>query len=64
MDQVGRYFLVGKHLVVARGKKRIKRFFFTEDNFEVQRELAKKYSEKNKEDYLIVKVIEEIRLES
>jgi hypothetical protein len=63
MNQQGKYFLVTKHVLHGKqGKeKKYQRTFFEEGEFPKIREVAKTYSQQhNREDFLIVKVVEEI----
>lgn len=56
---IGQHILINKHVPHGSGR-RSSRKYFTPEDFEAQRELARTYGEKSGEDYLICQVIEEI----
>jgi len=45
-DRTGQYLLINKHLLYKKGKKK-SRHFFTAEEIEDQKVLAKKYAENN-----------------
>lgn len=58
----GKYFIIQKHITVKRpDKKRIRqrRRFHTESELPAVRELAAKYANQNKLDFIICQVLEE-----
>lgn len=55
-----KYFLVTKHQQNKKKKGKRARHFFGPEEFERQRELARKYGAREGVDFLIVEVVEEI----
>lgn len=61
MDVEGKFFLIEKHWRAKNIKgKRRRSFFIGNDEIEKAVERAKKYSQNNREDYLLVQVVKEI----
>lgn len=59
-DVKGQFFLIKKHLPLQNGKGKKRRHFFGPEEFEQQRDLARKFGMDDGEDFLIVQVVEEI----
>jgi hypothetical protein len=61
-DETGRLFLVTRHLLQGKVGRRGRHFFFAQ-HIEQQKERAAAYAEEKGEDYLIVRITEQIHVE-
>lgn len=58
MEVTGKYFLIHKHWMKQKGKKRRRKFYAHEELSKAEA-LARKYAAENKDDYLLVQVVRE-----